>query len=120
PLLTRFRPSSTPASTIRRSRSTRTATASGSTTTWSGLASPEERREGGGGVASADRAFSDPVPPQLYHGIDYSAFGLAPDGHCIQLYYYMEQVGWDGKVRPAAERRAGPAGGAEARGAVSD
>ena len=28
-----------------------------------------------------------------------------PDGHCIQLYYYMEQVGWDGRPRPAALRR---------------
>ena len=36
----------------------------------------------------------------------YSAFALDPDGHCVQLYYYMEQVGWDGAVRPAAQRRA--------------
>jgi catechol 2,3-dioxygenase-like lactoylglutathione lyase family enzyme len=47
----------------------------------------------------------DSIPPELYPGIDYSAFALDPDGHCIQLYYYMEQVGWDGRVRPAAERR---------------
>jgi len=45
------------------------------------------------------------LPPELYPGIDYSAFALDPDGHCIQLYYYMEQVGWDGRVRPATERR---------------
>jgi hypothetical protein len=38
-------------------------------------------------------------------GIDYSAFALDPDGHCIQLYYYMEQVGWDGRARTPAERR---------------
>jgi hypothetical protein len=49
--------------------------------------------------------FSDAIPPELYPGIDYSAFALDPDGHCIQLYYYMEQVGWDGRVRPANERR---------------
>jgi catechol 2,3-dioxygenase-like lactoylglutathione lyase family enzyme len=47
----------------------------------------------------------DAIPPELYPGIDYSAFALDPDGHCIQLYYYMEQIGWDGRVRPAAERR---------------
>jgi catechol 2,3-dioxygenase-like lactoylglutathione lyase family enzyme len=47
----------------------------------------------------------DSIPPELYPGIDYSAFALDPDGHCIQLYYYMEQVGWDGRVRPASERR---------------
>jgi len=45
------------------------------------------------------------IPPELYPGIDYSAFALDPDGHCIQLYYYMEQIGWDGRVRTAAERR---------------
>jgi catechol 2,3-dioxygenase-like lactoylglutathione lyase family enzyme len=49
--------------------------------------------------------FIDAIPPELYPGIDYAAFALDPDGHCIQLYYYMEQVGWDGRVRPAAERR---------------
>jgi catechol 2,3-dioxygenase-like lactoylglutathione lyase family enzyme len=42
----------------------------------------------------------DSIPPELYPGIDYSAFALDPDGHCIQLYYYMEQIGWDGRVRP--------------------
>jgi hypothetical protein len=49
--------------------------------------------------------FVDSIPPELYPGIDYAAFALDPDGHCIQLYYYMEQIGWDGRVRPAAERR---------------
>jgi catechol 2,3-dioxygenase-like lactoylglutathione lyase family enzyme len=47
----------------------------------------------------------DSIPPELYPGIDYSVFALDPDGHCIQLYYYMEQIGWDGRVRPASERR---------------
>ncbi len=50
--------------------------------------------------------FLDSIPPELYPGIDYSAFALDPDGHCIQLYYYMEQVGWDGKVRTPGQRRA--------------
>jgi catechol 2,3-dioxygenase-like lactoylglutathione lyase family enzyme len=49
--------------------------------------------------------FVDAIPPELYPGIDYAAFALDPDGHCIQLYYYMEQVGWDGRVRTTAERR---------------
>jgi hypothetical protein len=44
------------------------------------------------------------LPPELFPGIDYSAFAVDPDGHLIQLYYYMEQVGWDGKVRPKSER----------------
>ena len=43
---------------------------------------------------------TDKVPPDLYPGIDYAAHVFDPDGHCLQLYYYMEQVGWDGKPRP--------------------
>ncbi len=45
------------------------------------------------------------VPPDLYPGIDYAAHVLDPDGHCLKLYYYMEQVGWDGKPRPKELRR---------------
>lgn len=45
------------------------------------------------------------VPPDLYPGIDYAAHVLDPDGHVIQLYYYMEQVGWEGKPRPKRLRR---------------
>ncbi len=44
------------------------------------------------------------LPPELFPGIDYSAFAVDPDGHTIQLYYYMEQVGWDGKARPKSAR----------------
>ena len=49
--------------------------------------------------------FIDTIPPELYPGIDYAAHVLDPYGHCIQLYYYMEQVGWDGKPRPKKLRR---------------
>ena len=45
------------------------------------------------------------LPPELFPGIDYSAFAIDPDGHAIQLYYYMEQIGWDGRPRAPAERR---------------
>jgi catechol 2,3-dioxygenase-like lactoylglutathione lyase family enzyme len=44
------------------------------------------------------------LPPELSPGIDYSAFVIDPDGHAMQLYYYMEQVGWDGKPRHASQR----------------
>ena len=44
------------------------------------------------------------VPAELHPGIDYAAHAFDPDGHCIQLYYYMEQVGWDGQPRPASMR----------------
>lgn len=45
------------------------------------------------------------LPPELFPGIDYSAFAIDPDGHTIQLYYYMEQLGWDAKPRSKSERR---------------
>lgn len=45
------------------------------------------------------------IPQALYPGIDYSAFVVDPEGHLMQLYYYMEQVGWDGTIRPASQRR---------------
>ena len=44
------------------------------------------------------------LPPELFPGIDYSAFAVDPDNHLVQLYYYMEQIGWDGKARSASER----------------
>jgi catechol 2,3-dioxygenase-like lactoylglutathione lyase family enzyme len=47
----------------------------------------------------------DNVPEALHPGIDYAAWAFDPDGHCLQLYYYMEQIGWDGRPRPASARR---------------
>lgn len=44
-------------------------------------------------------------PPELNPGIDYTVFGIDPDGHAIQLYYYMEQLDWEGKRRPIKHRR---------------
>jgi catechol 2,3-dioxygenase-like lactoylglutathione lyase family enzyme len=44
------------------------------------------------------------LPAELFPGIDYCAFAIDPDGHAVQLYYYMEQIGWDGKPRPASAR----------------
>ena len=44
-------------------------------------------------------------PAELHPGIDYTVNVLDPEGHCVQLYYYMEQVGWDGRPRPAHLRR---------------
>jgi catechol 2,3-dioxygenase-like lactoylglutathione lyase family enzyme len=50
------------------------------------------------------------LPSELFPGIDYSAFAFDPDGNAVQLYYYMEQVGWDGRPRPAGQRRSVVAG----------
>ena len=54
---------------------------------------------------SGVRVETDLVPLELYPGIDYAAYAFDPDGHAIQIYYYMEQVGWDGRPRMASERR---------------
>jgi catechol 2,3-dioxygenase-like lactoylglutathione lyase family enzyme len=51
------------------------------------------------------RVETDIIPPNLHPGIDYAAYAFDPDGHCIELYYYMEQVGWDGRPRPNELRR---------------
>jgi catechol 2,3-dioxygenase-like lactoylglutathione lyase family enzyme len=69
------------------------------------LGSYTQLREAVKFLKSRGVTFVDGIPPELYRGIDYSAFALDPDGHCIQLYYYMEQVGWDGRVRPQTARR---------------
>jgi len=45
------------------------------------------------------------LPEELHPGIDYAAYALDPEGHLIQLYYYMEQLGWEGKPRPKDQRR---------------
>jgi catechol 2,3-dioxygenase-like lactoylglutathione lyase family enzyme len=49
--------------------------------------------------------FTEAIAPDLYPGVDYAAHILDPAGHCLMLYAYMERVGWDGRPRPAAERR---------------
>lgn len=53
------------------------------------------------------------LPPELFPGVDYSAFAFDPDGHALQLYFQMEQIGWDGRprpreLRPAVDNRAWP------------
>lgn len=50
-------------------------------------------------------SFTDAIPHELCPGVDYTAHILDPAGHCLMLYYYMERVGWDGRPRPASERR---------------
>ncbi|PXX03268.1 catechol 2,3-dioxygenase-like lactoylglutathione lyase family enzyme [Mycolicibacterium moriokaense] len=44
------------------------------------------------------------LPSELHLGIDYAAHVRDPEGHLIELYYSMEQVGWDGRPRPASQR----------------
>jgi hypothetical protein len=49
---------------------------------------------------------TESIPAELHPGIEYSATVRDPDGHTIQLYYAMEQLGWEGKPRPKEMRRA--------------
>jgi catechol 2,3-dioxygenase-like lactoylglutathione lyase family enzyme len=44
------------------------------------------------------------LPAELSPGVDYAAYVSDPDGHAVQLYFQMDQIGWDGKPRPAASR----------------
>jgi catechol 2,3-dioxygenase-like lactoylglutathione lyase family enzyme len=48
---------------------------------------------------------TESLPPELHPGIEYSATVRDPDGHTIQLYYAMEQIGWEGKPRPKEQRK---------------
>lgn len=49
------------------------------------------------------RAFD--LPPEMHPGIDHAAYIQDPAGHTLQLYFQMEQIGWDGRPRPASQRR---------------
>ena len=60
------------------------------------------------------------IPEELHPGIDYAAYATDPDGHSIQLYYYMEQLGWDGRPRPKELRRRTQAEWPETLEALSD
>lgn len=44
------------------------------------------------------------LPPELHPGIDYAFHLRDPEGHCVQLYFGMEQLGWQGVPRPASQR----------------
>ncbi len=48
---------------------------------------------------------TESIPAELHPGIEFSATVRDPDGHTLQLYYAMEQIGWEGKPRPNEMRR---------------
>ena len=48
---------------------------------------------------------TETIPADLHPGIDYAATVRDPDNHTIQLYYAMEQIGWDGKPKPKELRK---------------
>jgi catechol 2,3-dioxygenase-like lactoylglutathione lyase family enzyme len=41
------------------------------------------------------------LPREISAGIGHHAFAIDPDGFLIELYWEMEQIGWDGQPRPA-------------------
>lgn len=45
------------------------------------------------------------IPAELRPGVDYAAYLLDPEGNALELYYYMEQIGWSGLPRPPEDRR---------------
>ena len=48
---------------------------------------------------------TEALPAELHPGIDYAAHAFDPDGHCIQLYHAMEQIGWENKPKPKELRQ---------------
>ena len=69
------------------------------------LANYRQLREAVKFLQAHDVRVTDAIPPELHPGIDYAAHVFDPDGHCIQLYYAMEQIGWEGKLRPKESRK---------------
>jgi catechol 2,3-dioxygenase-like lactoylglutathione lyase family enzyme len=47
----------------------------------------------------------DDIPTDFHPGIDCAVHVVDPDGHLLQLYCGMEQIGWDGKPKPRELRR---------------
>lgn len=54
------------------------------------------------GLYLADRGWpqTQDLPPELHVGIDRALYFEDPRGNRVMLYYYMEQIGWDGRPRP--------------------
>jgi catechol 2,3-dioxygenase-like lactoylglutathione lyase family enzyme len=48
------------------------------------------------------------LPCELCPGIDHQVLAFDPDGHAVQLYFQMEQIGWDGRARPPEARAPQP------------
>ena len=69
------------------------------------VATYKQLRDAIGFLKQKGLRFIDTIPFELHPGIDYAAHAIGPDGHCIELYHAMEQIGWDGRPRPAAQRR---------------
>jgi catechol 2,3-dioxygenase-like lactoylglutathione lyase family enzyme len=45
------------------------------------------------------------LPVELSPGVGHHFYVIDPDGFCVQIYFEMEQVGWDGRTKPQHLRR---------------
>ncbi|HWO42498.1 MAG TPA: VOC family protein [Candidatus Eisenbacteria bacterium] len=72
------------------------------------LATYRQLRDAIGFLRSRGVEITEALPPELHPGIEYAAHARDPDGHWIQLYFAMEQIGWDGKPRPKEARKPRP------------
>jgi len=70
-----------------------------------GMGSYAQLRDAVAFLKSHGVRFTDSVPWELHPGIERAAYAIADDGHLIQLYFGMEQIGWNGQPRPAASRQ---------------
>jgi catechol 2,3-dioxygenase-like lactoylglutathione lyase family enzyme len=46
------------------------------------------------------------LPQELSLGVGHHVWALDPDGNPVQLFWEMEQIGWEGRPKPAELRRA--------------
>lgn len=69
------------------------------------LGSYRQLRDAVAWLRAAGVAVTTDLPAGLHPGIDYAAFVIDPSGHGALLYSGMEQIGWDGRPRPAELRR---------------
>jgi catechol 2,3-dioxygenase-like lactoylglutathione lyase family enzyme len=68
------------------------------------LANYQQLRDARDFLRAAGVRFAE-LPPELFPGVDYAFDVIDPDGHRIQLYHAIEQVGFDGRPRSGRDRR---------------
>ncbi|MGE0744674.1 MAG: VOC family protein [Rhodospirillales bacterium] len=68
------------------------------------LANYQQLRDARDFLAANGVRFAE-LPPELFPGVDYAFDAVDPDGHRVQLYHAIEQVGFDGRPRQGAARR---------------
>jgi catechol 2,3-dioxygenase-like lactoylglutathione lyase family enzyme len=69
------------------------------------LCSYQQLKDAAKHLAAAGLPPGPDIPHELLPGIDHHVGFQDPGGHNLLLYFSMEQVGWDGRPRPASERR---------------